>query len=176
MTCKDLTDIFKHVYQIKGGGIIVLEDIDRMTDIVLSDHQQDRLDQQQDISVTDIKDIEDSPLNASCILTILDGVLTQDGSTVIVTTNHPERLDEAFKRPGRFDLTVELRNACHDQIKMIGRKFLGKDPHPDILAQIEEYKWSPAEIIYRLKDFVLDVEASDNIIFEPFLKASPYHP
>ena len=34
MTCKDLREIFEHIYQVKGGGIVILEDIDRMTSIV----------------------------------------------------------------------------------------------------------------------------------------------
>lgn len=47
-------------------------------------------------------------VSLSTILNVLDGLLSPDGLVVIATTNHPDRLDEALLRPGRFDLSLEL--------------------------------------------------------------------
>ena len=44
----------------------------------------------------------------SWLLNFLDGAGTPDGSIVIVTTNHLEKLDNALTRAGRFDLSLEF--------------------------------------------------------------------
>ncbi|KAI0204588.1 BCS1 N terminal-domain-containing protein [Astrocystis sublimbata] len=49
-----------------------------------------------------------SRLSLSGLLNILDGVASQEGRILIMTTNHPERLDKALIRPGRVDLTIEF--------------------------------------------------------------------
>lgn len=51
---------------------------------------------------------ERKPLTLSAMLNLLDGLLTPDGLVVIATSNHPERLDPALIRPGRFDLHLEI--------------------------------------------------------------------
>lgn len=51
---------------------------------------------------------ESGPVSLSALLNVLDGLLCPDGLVVIATTNHHEKLDEALKRPGRFDHTIEL--------------------------------------------------------------------
>jgi len=42
------------------------------------------------------------------LLRVLDGNQTPPGLIVIITTNHPESLDEAFLRPGRLDQKEQL--------------------------------------------------------------------
>lgn len=164
LTCGDLRLMFEHVYKIKGGGIIVFEDIDSMTDIVLA--RSEKATEQS--SIHDISNSENIPLTLSYFLNFLDGALTQSGSIIIATTNHPERLDPAFKRPGRFDLTVELGNANHLQIRAIYRRMMGREPEPAILARVQENVYSPAAIIFRIKDYMLDTTATDESILEPF--------
>ncbi|KAI0394150.1 P-loop containing nucleoside triphosphate hydrolase protein [Xylariaceae sp. FL0594] len=44
----------------------------------------------------------------SSLLNVLDGVASQEGRIVIMTTNHPELLDEALIRPGRIDVKVHM--------------------------------------------------------------------
>ncbi|CAG9996845.1 unnamed protein product [Clonostachys byssicola] len=44
----------------------------------------------------------------SGLLNTLDGVTSQDGRIVVMTTNHRENLDEALIRPGRVDMQIEL--------------------------------------------------------------------
>ncbi|KAH7361655.1 P-loop containing nucleoside triphosphate hydrolase protein [Plectosphaerella cucumerina] len=46
----------------------------------------------------------------SGLLNVLDGVGSQEGRIVIMTTNRPEQLDSALVRPGRVDLKVLLGN------------------------------------------------------------------
>ncbi|KAI0541927.1 BCS1 N terminal-domain-containing protein [Xylaria digitata] len=47
-------------------------------------------------------------LSLSGLLNILDGVASQEGRILIMTTNHAEKLDKALIRPGRVDMVVEF--------------------------------------------------------------------
>ena len=47
-------------------------------------------------------------LDLSGILNVLDGVVDSPGRIVIMTTNHPEKLDPALIRPGRINFAIEL--------------------------------------------------------------------
>jgi mitochondrial chaperone BCS1 len=47
-------------------------------------------------------------LSLSGLLNILDGVASQEGRVLIMTTNHLEKLDRALIRPGRVDMVVEF--------------------------------------------------------------------
>ena len=49
-----------------------------------------------------------SRLSLSGLLNVLDGVASQEGRVLIMTTNHLEKLDKALIRPGRVDMTVEF--------------------------------------------------------------------
>ncbi|KAH8666703.1 BCS1 N terminal-domain-containing protein, partial [Xylariales sp. PMI_506] len=50
-------------------------------------------------------------LSLSGLLNILDGVASQEGRVLIMTTNHVEKLDKALIRPGRVDMIVEFGRA-----------------------------------------------------------------
>ncbi|KAF5020495.1 hypothetical protein F66182_7486 [Fusarium sp. NRRL 66182] len=47
-------------------------------------------------------------LSLSGLLNILDGVASQEGRVLIMTTNHLEKLDKALIRPGRVDMIVKF--------------------------------------------------------------------
>jgi chaperone BCS1 len=49
-----------------------------------------------------------SGVTFSGLLNTIDGVAAQEGRALVMTTNHPERLDPALSRPGRVDMHVEL--------------------------------------------------------------------
>lgn len=53
-------------------------------------------------------------LSLSGLLNILDGVASQEGRVLIMTTNHLEKLDSALIRPGRVDMTIEFGRADGD--------------------------------------------------------------
>ena len=62
-------------------------------------------------------------LSFSGFLNALDGVATQEGTVLFMTTNHVERLDPALIRAGRIDERVELGYADADQLQRLYRKF-----------------------------------------------------
>lgn len=62
-------------------------------------------------------------LSFSGFLNALDGVATQEGTVLFMTTNHIERLDPALIRAGRIDEKVELGWADEDQLRRLYLKF-----------------------------------------------------
>jgi chaperone BCS1 len=60
----------------------------------------------------------------SGLLNVLDGVGSQEGRIVIMTTNHQDHLDGALTRPGRVDMRVYLGNiSCKSAEEMFIRMF-----------------------------------------------------
>jgi len=51
----------------------------------------------------------------SGLLNALDGVRSQEGRILFMTTNHREKLDAALLRPGRADYHVLLDNSSYNQ-------------------------------------------------------------
>lgn len=60
-------------------------------------------------------------LSLSGLLNILDGVASQEGRVLIMTTNHIEKLDRALIRPGRVDMIVQFSLADKEIIGAIFR-------------------------------------------------------
>ncbi|KAI0116818.1 BCS1 N terminal-domain-containing protein [Daldinia grandis] len=56
-------------------------------------------------------------ISLSGLLNAIDGVASQEGRVLIMTTNTPEQLDDALIRPGRVDLQVSFSNATQDQAR-----------------------------------------------------------
>lgn len=58
------------------------------------------------------------------IFQVLDGVYSTDDTIYIATTNHPEKLDKALIRYGRFDIQIEMEYIEYDKaleiIKLFG--------------------------------------------------------
>lgn len=58
-------------------------------------------------------------ISLSALLNILDGVASQEGRVLIMTTNHIDKLDDALIRPGRVDMQVKFDLANVHMIKTI---------------------------------------------------------
>lgn len=70
---------------------------------------------------------ESKSVALATMLNILDGLLTPEGLVTIATTNHPEKLDPALVRSGRFDLRMDLKALEWDQFLAMGRLIRGTD-------------------------------------------------
>jgi hypothetical protein len=166
-TNRDLKRLFDKVSKdsIKKG-MIILEDIDAMIDIV----------KKRDIIDTSNKNellMLDDKLTLEFMLNILDGTLCNDNNIFVITTNHKELLDPALYRKGRIDVDIEFKKCDHYQIKNIFNRIIKREIDNDILNKIETDKYTPAEIIFRcLECFYNKDSYDDKYIMEPFMK--PY--
>jgi hypothetical protein len=102
-------------------------------------------------TVTLMKDDSDK-LSLSCLLNLLDGIIETPGRIVIMTSNYPERLDKALIRAGRIDISIELKKASKEIIMEILSNFFEipvttiQSRYESLLSQMDEYKYSPAEV------------------------------
>lgn len=79
----------------------------------------------EDIDCAFIERENQKPISMSTMLNVLDGVQATEGRIVVMTTNHPERLDPALIRAGRIDLTLTLDNADEQQVLELAHRFYG---------------------------------------------------
>ena len=92
----------------------------------------------------------DDSVNLSCFLNILDGIIELHGVMIIMSSNYPERIDDALIRPGRFDFKHEFKKATKkiviDMLKISnGLTDLEFDVYANEL-DIRDYELSPAEV------------------------------
>jgi ATP-dependent 26S proteasome regulatory subunit len=112
-TCKQFEEIFlldyiNNMYVPHCRKIIVLEDIDCMSDIVISRDDAKPIGPNED-------EIYDDKLTLSCILNTIDGIFENHDRIMIMTTNYVDKLDEALVRPGRIDMKIEFTK-CTQQM------------------------------------------------------------
>ena len=151
--------------------LYVIEDIDAMNSVVLKrsakqieeDKQRqikiqaevEHLKQTQGEAVAKVmmqgKQTDDSDiLDLATLLNVLDGVRETPGRVILLSTNYPERLDEALVRPGRFDILLEFeKHTCAVLQQHIEKHYDCKLSEKQI-AQIHQpsldKKWTPAEV------------------------------
>jgi signal recognition particle GTPase len=148
-----------------NGGILVLEDFDAMGKVM---HKRSESSASSE-TLVDLMEQENCELTLDYILNILQGSLTPSGFVFILTTNHIEKIDEAVYRDGRIDIKIDMKLCNHFQIQSIYRKFIKREIPDDILQHIHENKWTPANIIFRLVQYVKDIKTDEEIL-EPFIE------
>jgi chaperone BCS1 len=106
----DNTSLVYAIRDLNENSILLLEDIDCLFD-------------KRNVSQ------ENSSLTFSNLINILDGVLYKHGIIIFMTTNHPEKLDNALMRIGRIDMII---NIDYPKKEMIQKAY------NDILKNISE--------------------------------------
>jgi hypothetical protein len=93
---------------------------------------------------------DDDSLNLSCFLNILDGIIELHGIMIILTTNYPEKIDNALIRPGRIDFKYEFKKTSKKIIKeMLQFKFDLSDDEMEKymkILNVNDGILSPAEV------------------------------
>jgi len=123
------------------------KDLEVLEDLNLVDKNKDKNKELLQYNILKNMNKDNNSINLSCILNVLDGVIELHGLMVIFTTNHPEKLDEAFLRKGRINYTLNFRRANKNIIlKIIKNRFnLPKNFNINKYKLID-YVLSPAEI------------------------------
>jgi SpoVK/Ycf46/Vps4 family AAA+-type ATPase len=148
--------------------IIVFEDIDCIGDVVLERSSKNKSrakakDTSENIVIGDIANkgcdsselktiqlvapVTEPPITLDDILNLWDGIRETPGRILIISSNHYRKLDSALTRPGRIDITHELKNASHSTISEMYQNLFGSPIQKASLKKIREYLYSPAEII-----------------------------
>jgi hypothetical protein len=146
-----MIDAISQVNEDDKKSILVLEDIDcifidRKTNDSMKNH-----------------------ITMNGILNCLDGFNNPEGLIVIMTTNFPDKLDEALMRSGRIDLDIELTHLDKYQARNMFLSFFDNAEQFEVLwSNIQKYLVEPATLIQFL--FNNRSEADISLKFDDFYK------
>jgi hypothetical protein len=126
------------------------------------------------------KDEDEDTLNLAGLLNAIDGIVDSPGRVLILTSNHPEKLDWALVRPGRIDKYVHLDYVKENEAVQLARHFfqnefeeeVGKSSNNELETRLRQAirdgpKRTPAELEQLaitsdlLSDFVDKVERGE---------------
>lgn len=117
-----------------------------------------------------LKKEEESKINLGAFLELLDGIIEVPGRIVIMTTNHPEKLDPAIKRPGRIDMEIEFKKLRRQHIAEIYEKWCGNPMKESTMNKLPDYYFSQAE----LAPYLFKFNGNPSGFIDAIMKAS--HP
>ncbi len=83
-----------------------------------SENTKDDLQTLLTMATAEKKDKKDDSLNIGTFLELMDGISVRKNRVVIAITNHPNHLDPAILRPGRFDVIINLNSLDKEHVKM----------------------------------------------------------
>lgn len=125
-----MIDAISQVNEDDKKSILVLEDID----CIFADRKTN--------------DSLKNNITMNGILNCLDGFNNPEGLIVIMTTNFPDKLDDALVRSGRIDLDIELTYLDKFQTRKMFLSFFNNEEHFEIMWEnIKKYSIEPATMI-----------------------------
>lgn len=146
--------------------IIVLEDIDCMSDLILDRNEKNTIDtsnndqinvletfvnvvnnkNDKNISSTNLF-CKEEKMSLSFILNTIDGLNEGCGRILIITSNYYDKIDKALIRPGRIDIRVNMNNASINTIKEMYQHYFDSNMSSKYINQLKEDVISPADIV-----------------------------
>lgn len=128
---------FPYLADIKENSIVVIEDIDCYPIFLSRD-----------------SDKSDNKL-LSKYLKLFDGEFLPENMIVIITTNHIDKLDEAVKRTGRFDLQLNFEKADRD---LAEKMVINIDPSKLFVLNDLEFPCAQSEIQGKVLKLIKEVK------------------
>ncbi|KAF6832593.1 hypothetical protein CMUS01_06879 [Colletotrichum musicola] len=121
-----------------------------------------------------------SRLSLSGLLNILDGVASQEGRVLIMTTNHIEKLDKALIRPGRVDMVVKFTMADEEIIGAIFRAIFAPlegddEEEPQAKPVVEDTGTGSAELAEEEVNRTTETRAHIDKLSKQFVIKIPAH-
>ena len=139
----DFLEAFRSINENEKLSLVVIEDVDCIfTDRKESDTMRNNITMQG-------------------FLNCMDGFNSQEGMILILTTNHPEKLDSALTRSGRIDYSIELTYVDKDQAYDIYKSFFeDENMFNELWKQIKSFDIPPCILV----DFFFMHRKKQNII------------
>jgi chaperone BCS1 len=127
---ESMIEAISQVNEGEKRSILVLEDID----CIFVDRK--------------INDTLKNNITMNGILNCLDGFNNPEGLIVIMTTNFPDKLDNALMRSGRIDLEVEMTYLDKFQARNMFLSFFDNEEHFELMwDNIKKYSVEPATLM-----------------------------
>lgn len=118
-------DAFRSTNEEDGLLFIVIEDID----CIFTDRKNN--------------DSVKNHITLHGLLNCMDGFNNQEGAILILTTNHPEKLDNAILRSGRIDMKIELTALDKYQARLMYNSFFQSDHFDELWDKMQGHKIQP---------------------------------
>lgn len=97
-----------------------------------------------------------SGITLAGLLNVIDGVASHEGHVLIMTTNRPEKLDPALKRPGRVDMHIAFTLATKFQAREIFLRMytdeIDEQDKPAAVAKKDEKRKSIAPAVQTIEE------------------------
>uniref|UniRef100_A0A0G4G760 AAA+ ATPase domain-containing protein n=1 Tax=Chromera velia CCMP2878 TaxID=1169474 RepID=A0A0G4G760_9ALVE len=110
-----------------------------------------------------LEEPEPDKLNLSGLLNVLDGVIDAPGRILVMTSNHPEKLDPALIRPGRINKRLHLGYLCGSSMASMLGHYLQVEVTGDIERKCAEitsrHNITPAQ----MEQSCAEVQSSDEL-------------
>ncbi len=109
--------------------------------------EEDKLDKIANMLIKEEKsDFKLRPkLTTGEVLEVLDGITESEDRIIIFTTNHPDKIDKAFLRPGRIDVSINFKKLRRKDINNLYKLWFNKPINEKTLNKIKDYSFSQAE-------------------------------
>ena len=141
----DDSDFMSLISRIKPYSLLILEDVDAL------------------FTERELSDSNKTLITFSGVLNVLDGVVRKNKQITIMTTNHIDKLDSAFKRPGRIDKIVKFDFSNKNQIIEMVNYFL-KDYEENIKNEVINKILKIKTTAAVLQKFLFDNRNNKNIL------------
>mgnify|MGYP006092337653 FL=1 len=139
----DFLEAFRSINENEKLSVVVIEDVD----CIFTDRKE--------------SDTLRNNITMQGFLNCMDGFNSQEGMILILTTNYPEKLDNALKRSGRIDHSIELTYIDKDQAYDIYKSFFTDDSNfNELWKQIKGFDIPPCTLI----DFLFIYRKTHNIL------------
>ncbi|DAZ95414.1 TPA: hypothetical protein N0F65_006304, partial [Lagenidium giganteum] len=121
--------------------VFVMEDVDCASDVVAARGAEPEAEPLEPATTTE-------KLMMASLLNVLDGVVDTPGRIVIMSTNHPEKLDPALIRPGRVNKKLFLGHMSAKSLKEMLEYFFSATLTEAQVASLEglQRQFTPADI------------------------------
>lgn len=86
-------------------------------------------------------------ISLSGLLNAIDGVASHEGRVLVMTSNFPDKLDDALIRPGRIDMRIDFTKATRSQtVELFTRMYSPDTPMAKALLTAEPDKTTPTSV------------------------------
>ncbi|KAL8699475.1 MAG: hypothetical protein Q9201_005985 [Fulgogasparrea decipioides] len=119
------------------------------------------------------KSKENQGISLSGLLNAIDGVASHEGRVLLMTTNCPEKLDEALIRPGRIDMKISFTKATRAQMNELFVRMYS--PDAEIMAPSESLNTEKKVTIPATKGIGLRHRRASNALLGHELTAKVAH-
>ena len=134
--------------------LYVFEEIDCNDAFLCREKKIEKEEQKDQLKITlssDTKSLkkqmieEENKITVGNLLEVLDGIIEPKDRMCIFTTNHIEKIDKAFLRPGRIDVIMEFKKLRKVDIQSLFKIWFNKPIPEKEFSMIKDYTISQAE-------------------------------